>query len=172
VVTAAPKNQAKRQPKENTMNLLNAISPIINSKTAKVTLEVSANPKAEGQLVVLARPVTGPVSDKAPEELKQLCAALATPIKVIGTPEDIEQALAAAVAEQTEARNSWASRAASLEAQIAAGAQADQKGAAKAPATPAPAKTPATAAKEQATAEATSAETAGTADDDDFGDLV
>jgi PRTRC genetic system protein E len=147
------------------MTLLNAISPIINSKTAKVTLEVSANPKAEGQLVVMARPVTGPVSEKAPEELKQLCAALATPIKVIGTAEDIEKALADAVAEQADTRNSWASRAASLEAQIAAGAQADQKGSGKAT-TAAPAKpTPAQTAASEVAAETKT-------EDDEFGELV
>ena len=147
------------------MSLLNAISPIINSKTAKVTLEVSANPKAEGQLVVLARPVTGPVSEKAPEELKKLCAALATPIKVIGTAEDIEQALADAVAEQADTRNSWASRAASLEAQIAAAAQADQKSSSKAT-TAAPAKpTPAQTAASEVAAETKT-------EDDEFGELV
>lgn len=109
------------------MNLLTAITPIINSKTAKVTLDITASPKAEGQLIVVARPVAGPVSDKAPEELKQLVAALSTPIKVIGTPDDIEQAFADAVNEQASTRTSWASRAASLESQIATSAQADQK---------------------------------------------
>jgi len=134
-----------------------SITPIINSKTAKVTLDITANPKAEGQLIVVARPVAGPVSDKAPEELKQLVAALSTPIKVIGTPDDIEQAFADAVNEQASTRTSWASRAASLESQIATGAQADQK---KAPqkatgqtATASPAQTTAQKAVEEVKAE-------------------
>jgi len=106
---------------------------------------------------VVARPVAGPVSDKAPEELKQLVAALSTPIKVIGTPDDIEQAFADAVNEQASTRTSWASRAASLESQIATGAQADQK---KAPqkatgqtATASPAQTTAQKAVEEVKAE-------------------
>lgn len=149
------------------MNLLTAITPIINSKTAKVTLDITANPKGEGQLIVIARPVTGPVSDKAQEELKQLVAALAMPIKVIGTPDEIEQALANAVNEQASTRSSWASRAATLDAQIAAGAQADQK---KAPqkttgqtATVSPAQT-----TTQKAAEEVKAETQATEQDDEI----
>lgn len=147
------------------MSLLNAITPIINSKTAKVTLEVSANPNAEGQLVVIARPITGPVSEKAPEQLKKLCAALATPIKVIGTPQDIEQALAEAVAEQTDTRTSWANRAAALEAQIAEGAQADQKKTKTASPSDKPVKTTVEKAAEQVQAELNASNTP--ADDDD-----
>ena len=109
------------------MNLINAIRPIIGSKTAKVALEVSANPKVEGEMVVVARPVVGPVANNASEELKQLCAALATPIKVIGTPDVIEKELAAAVSEQAGHRSSWDARAAELDALIASGAKADAK---------------------------------------------
>lgn len=109
------------------MSLINAIRPIIGSKTAKVALEVSANPKVEGEMVVVARPVVGPVANNASEELKQLCAALATPIKVIGTPDVIEKELAAAVSEQAGHRNSWDARAAELDALIASGAKADAK---------------------------------------------
>jgi PRTRC genetic system protein E len=109
------------------VNLINAIRPIIGSKTAKVALEVSANPKVEGEMVVVARPVVGPVANNASEELKQLCAALATPIKVIGTPDVIEKELAAAVSEQAGHRSSWDARAAELDALIASGAKADAK---------------------------------------------
>lgn len=109
------------------MSLIEALKPIIGSKTAKVALEVSANPKVEGEMVVVARPVVGPVANTASEELKQLCAALATPIKVIGTPDVIEKELAAAVSEQAGHRSSWDARAAELDALIANGAKADAK---------------------------------------------
>lgn len=109
------------------MSLINAVRPIIGSKTAKVTLEVSANPKVEGEMVVVARPVVGPVAGNASEELKQLCAALATPIKVIGTPDVIEKEFVAAVSEQAGHRSSWEARAAELEARISSGAKADAK---------------------------------------------
>lgn len=107
------------------MSLINAVRPILGSKTGKVTLDISANPKAEGELVVVARPVVGPVANNASEELKQLCAALATPIKIIGTPDVIEKEFADVIAEQASYRSSWDARAAQLEAQIAAGAKAD-----------------------------------------------
>lgn len=113
------------------MSLLNAVKPILNSRTAKVVLEVSANPKADDELVVVAKPVIGPVSDKATNELKQLCAALATPLKAIGTPETIEAELYAVVNEQAAHRNGWASRAAELDALIAQAAQKDSKTTAK-----------------------------------------
>jgi|AntRauTorcE11897_2_1112592.scaffolds.fasta_scaffold32751_2 hypothetical protein len=109
------------------MSLIEALKPIIGSKTAKVALEVSANPKVEGEMVVVARPMVGPVANNASEELKQLCAALATPIKVIGMPDVIEKELAAAVSEQASHRNSWDARAAELDALIASGAKADAK---------------------------------------------
>lgn len=117
------------------MSLINAIRPILGSKTAKVELEVSANPKVAGEMVVVARPIVGPVADNASEELKQLCNALSTGIKAIGTPETIERELAAAVTEQAPYRSSWDSRAAMLEARIAAGAQADATAASKTPST-------------------------------------
>lgn len=109
------------------MSLISAVRSIIGTKTAKVVLEVSANPKVEGEMVVVVRPLVGPVADNASEELKQLCAALATPIKIIGTPDVIEQEFAAAVSEQADHRSSWDSRAAELEAMIAAGARTDAK---------------------------------------------
>ena len=109
------------------MSLIEALKPIIGSKTAKVTLEVSANPKVKGEMVVVARPVVGPVANNASEELKQLCAALATPIKVIGMSDVIEKELAAAVSEQAGHRSSWDARAAELEAKISSGAKADAK---------------------------------------------
>lgn len=108
--------------------LLNALRPIMNTKTAKIVLEVAAHPKDENQMVVLARPVVGQVSNKAPQELQVLCANLATPIKVMGTPEDIEAALTNAVTEQASHRTTWGNRAAEIEAQIQAAAQADAKG--------------------------------------------
>lgn len=107
------------------MNLIEALKPIIGSTTAKVTLEVSANQKVAGEMVVVVRPVVGVVANNASEELKHLCAALATPIKVIGTPEVIEQEIAAVVGEQAGHRNSWDAQAAELNALIAKGAKAD-----------------------------------------------
>lgn len=121
------------------MSLLNAVLPILNTKTAKVVLEVSANPNVEGELVVIAKPLVGPVSDKAPNELKQLCAALATPLKAIGTPETIEAELYAVVGEQAAHRTGWANRAAELDALIAQAATKDSKPA-KAAAKPAASK--------------------------------
>lgn len=118
------------------MSLLNAITPILNSKTAKVTLEISANTKVAGELVVIARPIVGPVSDQASNELKQLCAALATPLKAIGTPETIEAELYAVVNEQAAHRTSWASRAAEMESMIQQAAQKDTKAAGAKPAKP------------------------------------
>ncbi|WP_273208680.1 hypothetical protein [Marinobacter subterrani] len=109
------------------MSLLNAVKPILNSKTAKVVLEVSANPNSDDELVVVAKPVVGPVSNKATDELHKLCAALATPLKAIGTPETIEAELYAVVNEQAAHRQGWASRAAELDALIAQAAQKDIK---------------------------------------------
>lgn len=109
------------------MNLIESVRPIIGSKTAKVVLEVSANPKVAGEMVVVVRPLVGPVAETASEELKQLMAALATPIKIIGTPEVIERDLAAAVSEQAGHRSSWSDRAAALNAMIAGGASSDAK---------------------------------------------
>ena len=107
-------------------SLLNAVSPIINSKTAKVTLDISAA-STEGELMVIVKPVVGPVSDKAPEELKMLSAALAQPIKVVGEAQDIEDKLAEIIGEQAGKRNQWANRAAELDASIAAAAASDAK---------------------------------------------
>ncbi|KXS55277.1 MAG: hypothetical protein AWU57_376 [Marinobacter sp. T13-3] len=108
------------------MSLINAVKPLLNSKTATVTLDISANPKAEGELVVVAKPVVGPIPNNAPEELKALCGALSTYLKAIGTPETIEAELYAVVNEQVGHRSDWASRAAALEANIAAGAKKDK----------------------------------------------
>lgn len=98
--------------------LLNALRPIMNSRTAKVALEVSAHPTDPEQMVVIAKPVVGQVSAKAPQELQLLCAHLATPIKIIGKPEDIESALAETVSQQEAHRTSWAERAAQIEAEL------------------------------------------------------
>lgn len=119
------------------MSLLNAILPILNSRTAKVVFEISANANVAGEIVVVTKPIVGPVSDTASHELKQLCAALSTPLKAIGTPETIEAELYAVVAEQAPQRNSWANRATELDAMIADAAKKD--GPAK---TAAPAKKP------------------------------
>ena len=60
----------------NPASLLNAVTPILNSKTAKITMDISAA-STEGELMVVVKPLVGPVSDKAPEELRLLSAALA-----------------------------------------------------------------------------------------------
>lgn len=106
--------------------LLNALTPILNTPNTKVSMDITpaATP---GELQVIVRPFVGPVSEKATEELRQLKAALAQPIKVVGTPEDIEAALAQAVEEQAPKRNAWANRAAELDAAIAAAAASDIK---------------------------------------------
>ena len=109
------------------MSLIEAVKPILGSKTTRITLDVSANPRADNEIVVVVKPVVAPVPSNATEELKQLCAALATPIKIIGTPDTVEAEFAAAVAQQAPDRQSWDERAAALEAQIAAGAKADAK---------------------------------------------
>jgi len=106
--------------------LLDIVSPIINSKTAKVTLDISAA-STEGELMVIVKPIVGPLSDKAPEELKILSAALAQPIKVVGEPQEIEEKLAELVNQQSGKRNQWANRAAELDAAIAAAATSDSK---------------------------------------------
>lgn len=108
--------------------LLNALRPIMNTKTAKIVLEVSGHPKDDSQMVIIAKPVVGPISAKAPHELQVLCAHLATPIKVVGTPEDIEDTLTKAINEQASHRTTWANRAAEMEAQIQTAAQTDSKG--------------------------------------------
>ena len=118
--------------------LLQAVSPILNAKTAKITLDISAA-STEGELQVVVKPVIGPVSPKAPEELKVLCAALAKHIKVVGEPEGIEKLLAERVNEQAPKRNQWANRAAEMDAAIAAAAAKDAGGSKKtAPKTEAP----------------------------------
>lgn len=117
----------------NNASLLNAVTPIMNSKTAKITMDISAA-NTEGELMVVVKPMVGPVSDKAPEELRMLSAALAQPIKVVGEPEAIEEKLASMVNEQAGKRTQWANRAAELEAAISAAAAKDAK---KAPAKPA-----------------------------------
>lgn len=120
------------------MSLINAVKPILNSKVAKVVLEVSANPKAEDEVVVIAKPMVGPIAESAPEELKKLVGALSTYIKAVGTPDTIEAELYAVVNEQITHRDDWASRAATLEADIAQAAKktATQKPAASKAATP------------------------------------
>lgn len=110
----------------NMKSLLDAVSPIINSKTAKVTLDISAA-STEGELMVIVKPIVGPVSDKASEELKLLSAALAQPLKIVGEPQEIEAKLAQLVQEQTGKRNQWANRAAQLDAAISAAAASDSK---------------------------------------------
>lgn len=110
------------------MSLFNALSPLLNAKTAKVALEVSAHPSKEQHMVVVARPVMGPVPANACEELKQLCAALATPVKVIGTADEIETTLREVIGQQQDHRQDWAARVASLEAMIAQGQEKDAKG--------------------------------------------
>ncbi|ARM86156.1 hypothetical protein [Marinobacter salarius] len=104
--------------------LLEAVSPILNAKTAKITMDISAA-STEGELQVVIKPVIGPVSDKAPEELKALCGALGQHIKVVGEPEAIEKLLADRVNEQAPKRNQWANRAAELDAAIAGAAAKD-----------------------------------------------
>ena len=107
------------------MSLIDAVKPIITSKTASVHLEISGT--TDGRMAVIAKPVVGPVAQTAPQELHSLCAALATPIKVVGDPQEIEQALTDAITEQEPHRQSWAERASELEAQIAAAAEKDAK---------------------------------------------
>ena len=107
------------------MSLLSAIKPIINSKTAKVQLEISGT--TDGRMSVVTKPIVGPVAQTAPQELHALMAALATPIKVVGEPDEVEVALANAINEQTAHRDSWAARASELEASIQAAAQKDAK---------------------------------------------
>ncbi|ONF42521.1 hypothetical protein BTO32_15020 [Marinobacter lutaoensis] len=110
--------------------LLELVTPILNSKTAKVTMDISAGP-TDDELQVVVKPVIGPVSDKAPEELKVLCAALGQHIKVTGEPGDIERLLAERVNEQAGKRHQWANRAAQLDAAIAAAAAKDANGSKK-----------------------------------------
>lgn len=114
----------------NPASLLNAVTPILNSKTAKITMDISAA-STEGELMVVVKPLVGPVSDKAPEELRLLSAALAQPIKVVGEPDAIEEKLANMVEEQAGKRNGWANRAAALDAAISAAAAKDAKKAPK-----------------------------------------
>lgn len=106
--------------------LLNALAPMMTAQNTKLTLDVT-NAATPGELQVIVRPLVGPVSDKASEELRQLKAALAQPIKVVGTPEDIEATLAQAIQEQAPKRAVWANRAAELDAAIAAAAAKDIK---------------------------------------------
>lgn len=107
--------------------LLDIVTPIINSRTAKITMDISAA-STEGELQVVIKPVVGPISDKAPEELKVLCGALGQHIKVVGEPQDIEKLLVDRVNEQAPKRNQWANRAAELDATIAAAAAKDATG--------------------------------------------
>jgi len=105
------------------MSLITALTPLLNAKTAKVVLEVSAHPSKDDHLVVVAKPVVGPVPNNASEELKLIIAGLATGIKVVATAEAVEAELVAAITEQAPQRSEWAQRA----AQITAAADAAAK---------------------------------------------
>ena len=96
------------------MNLIEALKPLLNAKTAKVALEVSAHPTKDDYMVVVAKPVVGPVSNTASEEMKLIVAGLATGIKIVAKTEAIEEELVAAVTEQAPQRNEWATRAAAI----------------------------------------------------------
>jgi PRTRC genetic system protein E len=146
--------------------LLNALRPIMNTKTAKISLEVSRHPTLDDQMVVIAKPIVGQISSKAPQELQVLCAHLATPIKVVGKPEDIEAALAKAVTEQADHRTTWGNRASEIEAQIQAAAQADAKK--STPKTKAGASSPKSAATPASTASTKTQESQKKEDDIDL----
>lgn len=158
------------------MSIIEAVRPLIGSKTASVKLEVKANPAQEGEMVVTIHPVTGPVLDKASEEMKQLCAALAQPMKAFGTPETIEREVAAVVTNAQGYRGNWETRAAELDAAIHEAREKDAKSnsgkasttSAKASATPAKAETG--TAPEASASEGTTNDTANTsaATSDDF----
>lgn len=100
------------------MSVIQSVQPILNSKTAKVVMEISANSANPEEMVVVLKPVSGPIPDNAPEALKQLVAALSTPLKVIAKPECIEAEVEAQILQRRPHITSWAERAALLEAKI------------------------------------------------------
>ena len=112
------------------MSLITALSPLLNAKTAKVALEVSAHPTKDDHMVVVAKPIVGVVPNNASAELQLIVAGLATGIKVVATADTIEAELAAAITEQAPQRSEWAQRAAEITAAADAASTAAKKSAA------------------------------------------
>ena len=114
------------------MSLIQALKPLLNSRTLTVDLQVSAFDA--NHLCVIAKPITTAVPDKADSELVQLMAGLAMPIKVIDTPDNIEMTLVREITQAVPTRNDWDARARAIEESISqkpSQAKADAKAADK-----------------------------------------
>lgn len=154
-------------------SLIETLKPLLGTQTAR--LAITIEPASGGQFALTITPLVGAVDEKAPEELKQLKAALSMPFKLVNTPEALEAELVDHIERFQTPRVDWETRAATLSAAISQAAANDTKSAQTKPPSPSPspkaqqAKTTQNASTpEQTKAEPTPADQ-GADDDSGFG---
>lgn len=87
------------------MSLITTLIPLISQSTSKLSLEIQG--LGDGRVKAIVSPLVGEIPENASEEHRKLKAALAMPLRCIGTPSAIEQDLAEHVRSFVHKRNAW-----------------------------------------------------------------
>lgn len=149
------------------MSLFTRLSQLASSEGSRLTLEITG--AGNGQIKVRVTPDLGPTPSNATDEEVTLRALMATPITILGTPEEADTLLTEQLEKRTPIQASGASALNDLAAKMAAATQKAQavKPSAKTAATEpaATAKAEASEAKPKAPAETAEPVKAPTLDD-------
>lgn len=90
------------------MSLLTTLIPLLSRSTTKLVIEL--NGEGDGRVKAIVSPLVGEMPENASEEQRKLKAALAMPLRCIGSPSAIEQDLADHVRNYVWKRNEWEAR--------------------------------------------------------------
>jgi len=84
-----------------------------------VNCDISINSLGNGKAVLRLSPIVGEIKESASDYEKKLKAALAMPLKVKGTPEEIKESLVEHVKTFVESRSGWMDKLKELDKEIA-----------------------------------------------------
>lgn len=90
------------------MSLITTLIPLISQSTSKLSLEIQG--LGDGRVKAIVSPLVGEMPENASEEQRKLKAALAMPLRCIGSPSAIEQDLADHIRSFVWKRNEWEAR--------------------------------------------------------------
>lgn len=90
------------------MSLLTTLIPLLSQSTTKLVIEL--NGEGDGRVKAIVSPLVGEMPENASEEQRKLKAALAMPLRCIGSPSVIEEDLADHVRKYVWKRNEWEAR--------------------------------------------------------------
>lgn len=110
------------------MPLLTTILPLLSHSTTKLVIEL--NGEGDGRVKAIVSPLVGEIPENASEEHRKLKAALAMPLRCIGSPSVIEDDLANHIRSYVYKRNEWEARLQALDAatpKVEGEAKADAK---------------------------------------------